>query len=76
MIATVIVAVLNALGALLPQLPALIDSVRGHPQLSEDGKKALDLIDARLAEHERKLAAVKPLPVPDPAPTPTSPGGG
>lgn len=70
MIATVLVALLNALGALLPQLPGLIEAVRGHPELNDGGKAALELFDGRLAEHERKLDAVKPLPVPDPEKTP------
>ena len=74
MIVSLIVAILNALGALLPRLPGLISAVRGHPELNDGGKAALELLDGRLAEHERKLAETKPLPVPDPNPTPTSPG--
>lgn len=66
MIAEVIVAILNALGTLLPQLPAFIESVRAHPKLDEGGKAALELIDGRLAEHERKLKAMEPLPLPPP----------
>lgn len=69
MIVTVIVAVLNALGALLPQLPSLINEIRGHPELNDNGKAALELIDNRLAEHERKLSVMQPLPIPDPKPT-------
>lgn len=69
MITTVFVFLLNALGALLPQLPGLIDAVRGHPELNDGGKAALEVFDGRLAEHERKLAATEPLPLPDPKPT-------
>lgn len=68
MIVNLIVAILNALGALLPQLPSLINEIRGHPELNGDGKAALELIDGRLAEHERKLAAMQPLPVPETKP--------
>lgn len=79
MIVQIVVAILNALGALLPQLPGLIDQLRGHPELNDGGKAALELLDGRLAEHERKLAAARPLPVPEPRPTPnerpTPPGG-
>lgn len=74
MIVTVVVAVLNALGALLPQLPGLIDTIKGHPELNDGGKVALGILDSHLAEHERKLAAAKPLPLPDPDPTPNARG--
>lgn len=75
MIVDIIVTVLNLLGKLLPQIPAIIDEIRGHPELNDNGKAALDLIDGRLAEHERKLAAAQPVPVPDekPTPPPTAP---
>lgn len=73
MIVTVIVAILNALGALLPQLPGLIDAIKGHPELNDGGKAVLTALDTRIAEHERKVDEAKPLPVPDPKPT--SPGG-
>jgi hypothetical protein len=69
MISTVIVSLLNALGALLPSLPALIDSIRGSADLSADGKVLLDKLDTRIAAHEAKLDATAPLPVPEPKPT-------
>jgi ribosomal protein S19E (S16A) len=65
-VATVIVSLLNALAALLPQLPGLIDRIRESDGLTAEGKALLDRIDDRIAEHERKLAATDPLPVPDP----------
>lgn len=66
MITTVIVALLNALGALLPSVPGIIDSIRGSADLSADGRALLERIDLRVAEHERKLDAIEPLPVPKP----------
>ena len=69
MIQTVVVSLLNALGALLPSLPGLIESIRGSSDLSPEGRAVLERLDERIAEHERKLAAMGPLPVPDPKPT-------
>lgn len=68
MIVTLIVAILNALGAVLPQLPALIDSIKGHPELNDGGKAVLAALDTRIAEHERKLDETQPLPLPDASP--------
>lgn len=63
-VATVVVALLNALGALLPQLPGLISEIRGNSDLSDGGKKVLDLIDQRLVDDEKAVEAVQPLPTP------------
>jgi hypothetical protein len=82
---TVFVALLNFLASLLPQLPAFIEQVRSHPDLSDGGKAVLDRIDARVAVHEQRLDAVPQLPVPHdgspsvqgddiPPPAPTRPG--
>jgi hypothetical protein len=65
-IVTVIVGILNLLGALLPQLPGLIDSIKGHPELNDGGKAVLAALDSRIAEHERKADETAPLPVPVP----------
>lgn len=58
----VVVAVLNFVGSLLPQLPAFIDEVRGHPDLNDHGKAALALLDA----DEKAVEAVPLLPSPTP----------
>jgi hypothetical protein len=82
MIVSVIVAVLNALGALLPQLPGLIDEIRGHPNLNPAGKTALELTTTRVTVHEANLAHIEPLKLPEsssPAPsssTPSAAGSG
>jgi hypothetical protein len=59
-----VVAVLNVLGALLPQVPALIDEIRGHPELNDNGRAALALLDAKLAADDKAVQAVQPLPTP------------
>jgi hypothetical protein len=68
-IATVVTALLNALGALLPQLPGLVATIRESGQLSPDGAALLEKLELRIAQHEKKLAEMQPLPVPDPKPT-------
>lgn len=61
---TVIVALLNALGALLPQVPGLIAEIRASSDLTDHGKAALALIDTRLVADEKAVDAVQPLPAP------------
>lgn len=57
----IVVAVLNFLGSLLPQLPAFIDEVRGHPALDDHGKAALALLDI---DEKAVDVAAQPLPTP------------
>lgn len=75
----IIIAALNFLGSLLPQLPGLIDSIRASNDLSADGKALLDAMEARIEAHVARLpVSARPLPVPhegsptviDPDPTP------
>lgn len=81
---TVAIFLANALGALLREVPGIVALIREHASLTDDGRALLDRIDARLAEHERRLDSIHPLPVPHagsptvdgeaPDPKPTRPG--
>jgi hypothetical protein len=70
-IATVIVSLVNALAALLPQLPAFINSIRASSELSEDGRALLDAAEVTLLARKKRAEeiAANPLPIPDPKPT-------
>lgn len=65
-IVTVIVSLLNALGALLPQLPAFIESIRASSDLSADGRALLEHQTQVLLERKRKAEEIArhPLSVP------------
>lgn len=70
-IATVIISLVNALAALLPQLPSFIESIRASRDLSADGRALLDAQEAVLLARKAKAEdiAAHPLPVPDTKPT-------
>jgi hypothetical protein len=68
-IVTVIISLLNALGALLPQIPAFIESIRDSGDLSADGLLLLEAAEARLLARKKRAEEIAANPLPDPKPT-------
>lgn len=65
-IVTVVVSLINALAALMPQIGGLIERIRASNDLSADGRALLDAIEGGIDKHVRYLdEKSKPLPVPD-----------
>lgn len=58
---TVIIALLNGLGAVLPQLPALINELKGSANLSGDGKALLEQLAGKITEDEKAVEATSTL---------------
>lgn len=69
----IVTGLLNLLGAVGPELPALIAELKGSGggDLTDAGKAALDVLEQRVTADEAELDALPDLPMP--AATPTVP---